>query len=217
MNMDLFAHALSRNAAAEPLRDQALEWEEPGTSLWGRAWLDHVRHLFTPQYASELAFAEKLLRAGRLQSFHVRRGHIQAAFTNREGGTALVNLGVRRLSPEDWVRLERLCDRCGAALFTSDDLPDDAVADLFGQPGGLLPELKDLAFSCSHCHAPFCLYRAAALLAVTAEFDLKPIKLFELRGASRELMLTRAAHQISAEDERIADSELSAVFGIDLV
>ncbi len=215
MQMDLFDHARSRTSAAEPERDSV--WEEPGTSLWGRGWLENVHRLYTPRYASELAFAEKLLQAGRMLSCRVRRGHIQAAFTNREGGTALVNLGVRPLSPGDWVRIERLCDRCGDALFASDELPDAVVAELFGQPGGLLPELKDFAFSCSHCHTPFCLYRAATVLAVTAEFDLKPIKLFELRGAPRELMLTRAAHQISAEDERLADDELSAVFGIDLV
>ena len=108
--------------------------------------------------------------------------------------------------------------QCGDALFTSDDLPDPVLADLFGQPDGLLPELKDFTFSCSHCRTPFCLYRAATLLAVATEFDLKPIKLFELRGATRELMITRAAQQTPDNaDEWIAGDDLSSLFGIDLV
>ena len=151
-----------------------------------------------------------------MQSCRVRHGHIQATFTNYQGGVALVNLSVRPLSPERWVTIERLCDRCGDDLFASDDLPDDVVAGLLGQPDGLLPEQKDFAFSCSHCHTPFCVYRAATLLAVATEFDQKPIKLFELRGATRELMLIRAAHSMQDAQEQIADDDLSSLFGIDL-
>jgi uncharacterized Zn finger protein len=216
MELDLFDFARSNAPAAEPVRGAA--WEEPGASLWGRAWLANVRRICTRKYASELAFGEKLLRAGRMQSCRVRQSHAQATFTNREGGTALVNLSVRPLSPTQWLNIESLCEQCHEALFSSDDLPDDVVASLFGQPDGLLPELKDVTFSCSHCNTPFCLYRAATLLAVATEFDLKPIKLFELRGATRERLFMRAAQQVPDNaQEQIAEDDLSALFGIDLV
>lgn len=215
--MDLFDYAQSHPGAANPV--QPAVWEEPGTTLWARAWLANVRRLCIPRFASELSFAEKLLKAGRMRSCRVRRGHIQVTFTNYQGGMALVNLSVRPLSTDRWVKIDQLCDRCGDELFASDDLPDDVVAGLFGQPDGLLPELKDLAFSCSHCRTPFCLYRAATLLAVATEFDQRPIKLFELRGATRELMLTRTAQMTTGDDntEQLADVDLPSLFGIDLV
>ena len=214
MEMDLFDYAQSRAGASAPV--QPATWEEPGTTLWGRAWLANVLRICIPRFSSELAFAEKLLKAGRLQACRVRHGHVQATFTNLQGGMALVNLNVRPLSPERWEKLDRLCDRCGDQLFASDDLPDDVVASLFGQSDGLLPELKDLAFSCSHCRTPFCLYRAATLLAVATEFDQRPIKLFELRGATRELMLTRAAQLATDEDHCIAEEDVPSLFGIEL-
>ena len=214
MEMDLFDYAQSRAGAAAPA--QATAWEEPGTTLWGRAWLANVRRLCIPRFASELVFAEKLLKAGRLRTYRVRHGHVQATFSNLQGGMALVNLSVRPLSPERWEKLDRICDRCGDDLFASDDLPDDVIAELFGQPDGLLPELKDLAFSCSHCRTPFCLYRAATLLAVGTEFDQRPIKLFELRGAARELMLTRAALQATDDGGCIAEEDVPSLFGIEL-
>ena len=216
MEMDLFDFARSNPVDADPAADAI--WEEPGNTVWGRAWLADVRRLCTPRYASELAFGEKLLKSGRMRSCRVRGAHAQTTFTNREGGTALVNLAVRPLSPEQWLAIERLCDRCGDSLFASDDLPDEVMSRLFGQPDGLLPELTDLSFSCSHCRSPFCLYRAATLLAVATEFDRKPIKLFELRGATRELLFMRSAQQIPDEvTERIDDDDLPALFGIELV
>ena len=215
MQMDLFDFAREHTDARTA--EEEMEWETEETTLWGRAWLENVHRLCSSRYTSELTFGQKLLLSGRLQSCRVRHGHVQATFTNLQGGIALVNLSVRPLSPERWEKIDRLCDRCGDALFTSDELPDDVVAGLFGQPDGLLPELKDLTFSCSHCHTPFCLYRAATLLAVATEFDRKPIKLFELRGATRERMLTRAAQQVQADDQSIAENDLSSVFGIELV
>lgn len=215
MQMDLFDFA--RGRAAGPLADRPADWDEPGRTLWGRAWLENVRRVYAPKYASELAFGEKLLQAGRLQSCRVRGVHAQATFTNREGGTALVNLSVKPLAAERWRAVDRLCDRCGDALFSSDDLPEEVVAGLFEGPGGLLPELRDVSSSCSHCHLTFCLYRAAALLAMAAEFDLKPLKLFELRGATPDLLFTRAAQQSAEVPEQLADADLSALFGIDLV
>ncbi len=214
MQMDLFDFARDREpkqvAGANPA------WEEPGKTLWGRTWLEHVRRLCGRKYASELAFGEKLLLAGRMQSCRVRGPHAQATFTNREGGVALVNLTVRALSGDAWQRIERLCDRCGEALFASDELPDDAVAELFEGPDGLLPGLDELTFSCSHCHTPFCLYRAATLLALASEFEQRPVKLFELRGAPSEILFERAALQTQEDDKPLEESDLSAIFGIEL-
>jgi uncharacterized Zn finger protein len=215
MEMDLFDYAREREIAQKAAAQESL-WEEPGTTLWGRAWLTNIRRMCEPKYASELSFGEKLLQAGRLTSCRVRHAHVQAAFTNREGGTALVNLSVRPLSAKQWATLDALCERCGDTLLTSDDLPEDVVAGLFGHPNGLLPELKDLAFSCSHCHTPFCLYRAAALLAVAAEFDRAPIKLFELRGATPGILIARSVQQAQDEEEAIPEADLGALFGIEL-
>ena len=214
--MDLFDFAREREAAPAPR--QNLLWEEPGETLWGRTWLEHARRVCTPKYASELAFGEKLLGAGRLRSCRVRGAHCQTTFTNREGGMALVNLTVRPLSPEAWRKIGQLCDGCGDALFASDELPDDIVSGLFEGPDGLLPEWADLAFSCSHCHTPFCLYRAATLFALATEFERAPIKLFELRGAPRDLLFMRAAQQAPEEKEtQLGDADLSELFGVDLV
>ncbi len=212
--MDLFDYAREREKENRPAPPS--QWEEPDTTLWGRAWLAHVHRLCTPKYASELAFGEKLLAAGRLTSCRVRSAHVQATFTNREGGTALVNLDVRPLSPRQWTALDALCERCGGDLFASDDLPDEVTSHLFEQPDGLLPELKDLVFSCSHCHTPFCLYRAATLLAVAAAFDRSPIKLFELRGAPPGLLFARSVQQSQETGDTLADADLGALFGIEL-
>jgi len=215
MEMDLFDFAREHTNARAA--EEKVAWETAETTLWGRVWLENVHRLCSARYISELTFGQKMLLSGRLQSCRVRQGHVQATFTNLQGGIALVNLSVRPLSPERWEEIDRLCDRCGDTLFTSDELPDDVIAGLFSQPAGLLPELNDLTFSCSHCHTPFCLYRAATLLAIATEFDRKPIKLFELRGATRERMLTRSAQQMQEGVQPIAEADLSSLFGIEFV
>jgi uncharacterized Zn finger protein len=214
MEMDLFDYA-QEHAHLEKMARQPV-WEEPGATLWGRAWLANAHRICIPKFSSELAFGERLLQTGRLTACRVRRAHVQAAFTTREGGTALVNLSVRPLPAAHWAALDALCERCGEELFTSDDLPDEVVAGLFEPSRGLLPELKDLAFSCSHCHTPFCVYRAATLLAVAAEFDRAPIKLFELRGAGQTTLLARSAQQTQTEADAIPEEDLGTLFGIEL-
>ncbi len=215
MQLDLFDFASERAAERAPAPSAA--WDAPESTLWGRAWLANIRRLCQPKRASELAFGEKLLAGGRLQSLHVRRGHLQGAFTNRAGGTALVNVDVKLLPASRWLALDRLSERCGDQLFTSDELPDDVLSELFGQPEGLLPDWADLAFSCSHCQSPFCLYRAATLLAATAEFDRTPIKLLELRGAAHELLLRRAAQHPPEGADTLHEDEVASLFGIELV
>jgi uncharacterized Zn finger protein len=214
MEMDLFDYAREREHLEKVARQPA--WEEPGTTLWSRAWLENVHRICRSKFESELSLGERLLQAGRLTSCRVRRAHVQATFTNREGGMALVNLGVRPLPAARWAVLDALCERCGEELFTSDDLPDDVVAGLFEPSEGLLPELKDIKFSCSHCRTPFCVYRAATLLAIATEFDRAPIKLFELRGAGQCTLLARSAQQTQAEDDAIPEEDLGALFGIEL-
>ncbi len=212
--MDLFEYAASRPVAAPPPQPPA--WEDAGTTLWGRVWLANVRRLCLPRFDSALTFGENVLRAGRLRSCRVRGTHAQATFANREGGTVLVNLRLQPLADEQWRRIERLCGRCGDTLLSSEDVPDDVASDLFSPPDGLLPEGREIASSCSHCTRPFCLYRAAALFAVASELDRSPIKLFELRGASRTFMLTHAAQQTWEEDEPFTRDELMSIFGVEL-
>jgi uncharacterized Zn finger protein len=215
MDMDLFDYAREREHQ-EKMSPQPV-WEEPGATLWSRAWVANVHRICASRFVSELTFGERLLQTGRLTSCRVRRAHAQATFTSREGGMVLVNLAVRPLPATHWAALDALCERCGDDLFTSDDLPDEVTAGLFGQSNGLLPELKDLAFSCSHCrHTPFCVYRAAALLAVAAEFDRAPIKLFELRGAGQAALLVRSARQTQPEADVLSEADLGALFGIEM-
>ena len=215
MEMDLFEFARSE---AAPRVQSDSQWEEPGVTLWGRMWLANV-HRICARFSSELKFGEKLLREGRLKSCRVRPRHAQATFVNREGGTCVVNINVVfALPPDKWSAIEQVCDRYGGELFTSDEMDDDTHEALFNPSAGLLPEWQHLAFSCSHCHDPFCVYRAATMLALAAEFDRVPLRLFELRGATRELMLTRAAQQDpDASLDLIADDAVADVFGIELV
>lgn len=191
-------------------------WEEPGITLWGRAWLANVKRVCT-RYDSAVRFGEKLQREGRMHTCRLRGRHVQATFANREGGTVLVNIQIKALDPTQWHVLEQICARCGDDLLTSDDLPSDVITSLFSPPDGLLPEGKEISSSCSHCSLPFCLYRAATLLAVAVELDHCPIKLFGLRGATHTFMLTHAAQQTWEGDEQIPETDLTSIFGVELV
>ena len=214
MQMDLFDFA--QNRAAPPART-VTRWEEAGVTVWGRAWLANVHHICA-RFPSELKFGAKLLSEGRLQSCRVSQRHAQATFASRGGGSCVVNLNVRPLPSDKWPEIERVCDRYGGELFASDEFAEEALASLFEPGAGLLPEFRHLSFACSHCRDPFCLYRAATLLALAGEFDRVPLRLFELRGATRELMLTRAAQQQAGASEAvISEDSVEDVFGIEIV
>lgn len=213
--MDLFEFASC--SAPVVARVPQLEWEEPGITLWSRAWLANVKRVCIPRYESMLTFGEKLLLEGRMHTCRLRGRHVQATFANREGGTVLVNMQIKALTPAQWRALEQICTQCGDDLFTSDDFSDAVVTSLFGLPNGLLPEGKEISSSCSHCSLPFCLYRAATLLAVAAELDRCPIKLFGLRGATHTFMLTHAAQQTWESDDQIPEADLTSIFGVELV
>lgn len=212
--MDLFEFAACTVSVAKHAPQP--KWEEPGTTLWGQAWLANVKRVCA-RYDTAIKFGERLLQTGRMHTCRIRGRHVQATFANREGGTVLVNLQIKALSPSQWHALEQICAQCGDDLFTSDDLPANALTSLFSPPDGLLAQGKEISSSCSHCTLPFCLYRAATLLAVAVELDQCPIKLFELRGATHTFMLTHAAQQTWDSDDQIPETDLPSIFGVELV
>jgi uncharacterized Zn finger protein len=190
-------------------------------TFWGEAWCDHLESF--SDYENRLPRGRTYVRNGSVCHLAIARGRIEA----KVSGSELYNLSIRvkTLPPKKWSAVKQRCaGHIGSLLeLLQGRLSSHVMEVVTDRRDGLFPLVGEISFECD-CPdwAVMCKHVAAVLYGVGRRLDEKPELLFTLRGVNHEeLIETDAEAAVSAatskgKSKRLAASELSDVFGIDL-
>ncbi len=188
-------------------------------TFWGQAW---CRNLESYQsYENRLPRGRSYLRQGLVYNLSIEPGVVSAVVAGSDLYQTTVH--IKPLAEKRWKHLVK----AGAGQVSSmldllaGKLGDGLMALLVDPADGLFPEPKEIRFDCS-CpdYADMCKHVSAVLYGVGVQLDTQPELLFTLRQVEHAELLSDASAtaltSLGTEQGELANSDLSALFGIDL-
>jgi uncharacterized Zn finger protein len=187
-------------------------------TFWGRAWCSHLEKF--SDYANRLPRGRTYVRNGSVCHLEIAEGAVDAVVSGSE--LYDVSLRIKKLPKNKWGDLKGRCTRgIGSLLELLQGRVSESVMQVVtDRDRGLFPHPREIDLDCS-CpdYADMCKHVAAVLYGVGARLDDKPELLFQLRGVNPEELVVEGAVRAVAgpkRGRRIAEGDLSEVFGIDL-
>ncbi len=172
---------------------------------WAQRWLGALKSF---GWESRLQRGRSYATRGQVLDYQVEAGQVRARVQGSRATPYKVELALPALQAQDWARaVERMTERASfLAMLLAGEMPPD-IEEAFA-PESLVPtragELKTTC-SCPDWANP-CKHVAAVHYILAEALDQDPFLLFELRGMSREELLSRINRQApqSEEEEPIA-------------
>ena len=190
-------------------------------TFWGKAWCDNLESYM--DYENRLPRGRTYVRNGSVVHLDIRSGEIEATVSGSE--LYKVNISIAPAAKAKW---KRLCNECSGAIGSLVELlrgrfSDHVMGIITRKETGLFPAPAEIELKCS-CPdwATMCKHVAAVLYGVGARLDQSPELLFALRSVNHEELITQAATathlagKSAAAGPELAESEIGAVFGIEL-
>jgi uncharacterized Zn finger protein len=212
------AKLMKKGKAIRPVR---LEGRTIARTFWGKAWCDNLESYM--DYANRLPRGRTYVRNGSVVHLDIRAGEIEALVSGSE--LYRVNISIASAAKAKW---KRLCGECAGGIGSLVELlqgrfSDHVMGIITRKETGLFPSPAEIELKCS-CPdwATMCKHVAAVLYGVGARLDQSPELLFTLRSVKHEELITRAAAVTDLADKtpaagpELAESELGAVFGIEM-
>jgi uncharacterized Zn finger protein len=198
-----------------------LEGRTIARTFWGKAWCDNLESYM--DYANRLPRGRTYVRNGSVVHLDIRSGEIEATVSGSE--LYHVRIGITPAAKAKW---KRLCNECSGAIGSLVELlrgrfSDHVMGIITRKETGLFPAPAEIELKCS-CPdwATMCKHVAAVLYGVGARLDQSPELLFTLRSVNHEELITQAATatdlagKTAVAGPELAESEIAAVFGIEL-
>lgn len=208
-----------KGVSIQPVR---IEGRQIARTFWGRAWCEHLESF--SDYENRLPRGRTYVRNGSVCHLDIAKGRIAAKVSGSE--VYDIQITIKALSKDKWRRVKDSCaGQVGSLLeLLRGKLSDHVMAVVTDKDRGLFPKPGEISLNCS-CPdwADMCKHVAAVLYGIGARLDEKPELLFILRGVDHaELVTEEAAKAVvtkakKADRRTLDESELSEVFGIDVV
>ena len=212
------AKLAKKGKAVLPVR---IEGRTIARSFWGNAWCENLESY--SDFANRLPRGRTYVRNGSVVHLDIQPGKIEAVVSGSE--LYRVNIQINPAVKKKW---QALCLECGGAIGSLIELLQGRFSDhvmeiLTRKATGLFPAPEEIQMKCS-CPdwATMCKHVAAVLYGVGARLDQSPELLFKLRSVNHEDLIAQAASAgglVGKADTmagEIAESELGAVFGIEM-
>jgi uncharacterized Zn finger protein len=198
-----------------------LEGRAIARTFWGMAWCENLESYM--DYENRLPRGRAYVRNGSVVHLDIRPGEIEATVS----GSHLyqVKVSITAAAKAKW---KKVCHECAGGIGSLVELlqgrfSDHVMGILTRKDTGLFPTPAEIKLKCS-CPdwATMCKHVAAVLYGVGARLDKSPELLFTLRSVNHEELITQAATaadltgKAPAAGPELAESEISAVFGIEL-
>ena len=203
------------------IRPVQLEGRTIARTFWGKAWCDNLESYM--DYANRLPRGRTYVRNGSVVHLDIRSGEIEATVSGSE--LYQVRIGITPAAKAKW---KRLCNECSGAIGSLVELlrgrfSDHVMSIITRKETGHFPTPAEIELKCS-CPdwATMCKHVAAVLYGVGARLDQSPELLFTLRSVNHEELITQAATatdlagKTASAGPELAESEIGAVFGIEL-
>ena len=191
------------------------------STFWGKAWCDNLESYM--DYENRLPRGRTYVRNGSVVNLDIQSGEIEATVSGSE--LYRVNISIAPAAQAKW---KRLCQECSGAIGSLVELlrgrfSDHVMGIITRKETGLFPAPEEIELKCS-CPdwATMCKHVAAVLYGVGARLDQSPELLFLLRSVNHEELITQAgtatdlAGKTTSAGPELAESEIGAVFGIEL-
>ncbi len=214
----LVAKLRKQGHVIEPIKDVG---RAIASTFWGKAWCRHLESL--SDFENRLPRGRTYVRNGSVIDLKMTSGAVTALVSGSSIYT--VKITILPVIAEQWAIL---VEECGGKIGTMIELLQGkfskSIMEVITHPlNGLFPLPKEIKMKCS-CpdSATMCKHVAATLYGVGARLDERPQDLFLLRQADHLELLAKASatslvQDIETEsDDILADSDLSALFGIDM-
>jgi len=203
------------------IRPVQIEGRTIARTFWGKAWCENLESYM--DYENRLPRGRTYVRNGSVVHLDIRPGEIEATVS----GSALyqVKISIAAAAKARW---KKLCHECAGGIGSLVELlqgrfSDQVMGILTRKETGLFPAPAEIKLKCS-CPdwATMCKHVAAVLYGVGARLDHSPELLFTLRSVNHEELISQAATatdlagRTAAAGPELAESEIGAVFGIEL-
>jgi len=197
-----------------------IEGRKIARTFWGAAWCDHLESF--SDYENRLPRGRTYVRNGSVCHLDIAKGEVNAMVTGSELYT--VKVVIKTLPGKKWKDVKNRCaGQIGSLLeLLQGRLSKNVMSVVTDRNNGLFPLPGEISLMCS-CPdwAVMCKHVAAVLYGVGARLDEHPELLFLLRGVDHEELISAevgvaAAGGIKGGRKRIADDDLSDVFGIEM-
>lgn len=189
-------------------------------TFWGEAWCDHLEGF--SDFANRLPRGRTYVRNGSVCHLAIERGKVEAIVS----GSDLYNVAIdiTPLPATRWKNLRKQCaGQIGSMVELLQGKLSGQVMGIVTDPAkGLFPQPREIKL---HCDCPdwavMCKHVAAVLYGVGARLDEKPELLFVLREVDHLDLISqdldmKAATAGQGKQRRLANQDLSSVFGIDI-
>ncbi|HEY2394825.1 MAG TPA: SWIM zinc finger family protein [Rudaea sp.] len=189
------------------------------SSFWGKNWCKHLEGF--SDYANRLPRGRSYVRSGAVCHLAISVGCIEAMVS----GSSLYRVAVeiRPLKAPLWAAIRQKCSSEIESLLEllQGSVSNQVMRVVTDRTAGLFPQPGEMKFDCS-CpdSAKMCKHVAAVLYGTGSRLDLQPQLLFLLRGVDPGDLIGASLSLPAALDpakDRLADDQLSAIFGIDLL
>lgn len=191
-------------------------------TFWGKAWCDNLERY--SDYANRLPRGRTYVRNGSVVNLELKPGEIYAQVS----GSMLYEVRLK-VTPVAKARWSSICKDCAGTIDSLVELLQGRLSSgvmerICRQDQGLFPTPAEIDLGCD-CPdwADMCKHVAAVLYGVGARLDHQPELLFLLRGVDAQDLIAGAGKtaplstQAPTPDKVLADEDLSALFGLDMV
>ncbi len=207
-----------KGALVQPV---VIEGKKIAKTFWGKAWCDNLEGY--SDFANRLPRGRTYVRNGSVCHLEIAEGEVRAKVSGSELYT--VTIGIKPLGAKAWDDIKKRCTGKIASLLDllGGKLADGVMEIVTDRKNGLFPKPGEITMDCS-CPdwADMCKHVAAVLYGVGARLDERPELLFLLRGVNHLDLISATVEDAVAtvvkggSRRRIAESELSEVFGVDM-
>lgn len=193
---------------------------------WGKAW-NHNLELYA-DYSNRIGRGRSYVRHGAVLDLQIEPGRVMALVQGSGSKPYAIVIRIMELKKDRWSEMKKACEGKLDSLqeLLNGKFPKSLEEVFTARGSGLFPSPKEIHFDCS-CPdwASMCKHVAATLYGIGARLDEDPSLFFRLRNADMEELARQAVsdrtgkllEKASKKSARIIeDSDLSAVFGIDI-
>ncbi len=202
-----------------------IEGNKIAKSWWGMAWNRNLERY--ADYSNRLSRGKSYVKSDMVLDLQIDCGKVTALVCGTRATPYKITVNVKPLSPE---KLEKLMADCGTrfgdmAVLLDGQFSKEIGDVFFRSDGGLFPNPREIAFSCS-CpdSASMCKHVAATLYAIGAKLDDDPLLFFTLRDIDITKLLRKTAEEKvetllknanNSTPRMLAEGEVWDLFGLE--
>jgi len=208
------------------IRPVIIEGRTIAKSWWGKSWNTNLESY--ADYTNRIGRGRSYLRNNAVLDLQIKPGLIESLVQGTRPTPYKITIKIKKLKNAVWNSAKKACQGEFDSLqeLLNGKFPKSLANIFTDKKSGLFPSPREISFDCN-CPdwADMCKHIAATLYGIGARLDVEPDLFFILRDVKIKDLITGAVKDKASgllrkakqkSSKVIDDSNLSALFGIDL-